>query len=362
MLKLLNVDAAGERALRVVAYFDQLVANNPDLDSVVRATALIADCPAGLDLRERGILLRFNTEGAPLAGTGIPTDQASLTGEAGGRGSVWLERGGASRELDEFIVERFALTVSTVLMRERPPSELDFASGFADPALAQMLVNDRVSEAERSRAARLMGLQASGTVQLIALEPGRDESLEQITLRLRESWQLPLHVAELSQHLALVVVVTREPVTWSSDAAVGRAASGPVVELLQAPRSWSVARETLRFAGAGSTWPRVLDSEQLGVIRLLGLLDPAVVAAHPDVARIERLAAQPGGSETIGILDHFLHADSLRSAARAANFHHSSLQSRITRIGSSLGIDLKTASGRERANLALLLWRAFRAG
>jgi hypothetical protein len=361
MLKLLNVDAAGERALRVVSYFDQLVANNPDLDSVVRATALIADCPAGLELRDRGLLLRFTAEGSVLAGAGVATAEASLAGESGGRGAVWLEREGDARELDEFIVERFALTISTVLMRERPPSELDFASGFADPALAQMLVNDRVSEAERSRAARLMGLQASGTVQLIALEPAEGESLELMAAALRDEWHAPLYVAELSRHLALVVVVTGEPVQWRPDLLSGRAASGPVVELLQAPRSWGVARETLRFAGAGATWPRVLDSEQLGVLRLLGLVDSSIAAAHPDVAQVERLATGPGGAESVSILDHFLHSDSVRSAARATNFHHSSIQSRITRIGASLGMDLKSPAGRERATLALLLWRIVRA-
>ena len=359
MMKLLNVDAAGERALRVVAYFDQLVANNPDLDSVVRATALIADCSAGLNLRDRGLVLRYNCEGTLLSGPGSPLPAAPITTDAGEVGTLWIEREGEPRDLDEFIVERAALTAAAVLVRERPPSELDFATGFSDPALAQLLVNERASEAERSRAARLIGLQPASTLQRIAIEPGADRA-EWTTQALRERWQRPLYLAELSRHLTLAIVVTREPVPWTQAPLTGRAASGPVVELLDAPRSWSAARQTLRFAGSGATWPRTLHSDQLGAIRLLGTIDSAVAAADPDVVRIERLATGPNGDESITLLDHYLHADSLRSAAREVNFHHSSLQTRIARIGTTIGIDLKHPGGRERAAFALLLWRISR--
>lgn len=359
MLKLLNVDAAGERALRVVAYFDQLGANNPDLESVIRATALIADCPAGLELSDRSLLLRFSSEGAVLTGTGMPSEKAALVFEGTERGKVWIERDGDPRDLDEFIVERFALTAAAVLVRERAPSESDLAQGFSDPALAQLLVNGRASEAERSRAARLIGLQPSSMVQLIALELGADEDLADTTARLRDAWKRAIHVAELSRNLSLVIAVGREPVEWNIDRFAGRAASGPVVELFDAPRSWTTARETLRFAGAGPTWPRALDADQLGALRLLGLIDPAEALANRDVVQIGILASGANGQEAITILDHYLHAESLRSAARAANFHHSSLQSRISRIEVALGIDLKSAAGRERAALALLLWRIF---
>lgn len=356
MLKLLNVDAAGERALRVVAYFDQLAANNPDLDSVVRATALIADCIAGVELRDRGLVVRFSPEGVEPAGTSAQSERAALLVEGEDRGSAWLERSGDERELDEFIVERFALTVVAVLARERRVSEVDLPAGFSDPALAQLLVNDRVAEAERSRAARLLGLPGSGMIQLVALETGPDDRLGDLSAQLHERWNRAFYVAELSRHLALLIVVGSEPLTWDVRLS-GRAASGPVVDILDAPRSWSIARETLRFAGAGAVWPRTLSSDDVGVLRLLGQIDRAAALAHPDVERVALLAAAPNGDEAVTILDHYLHSESLRSAARAANFHHSSVQSRITRIGTKLGIDLKSAAGRERAALALLLWR-----
>jgi hypothetical protein len=343
MLKLLNVDAAGERALRVVAYFDQLGGNRPDLDSVVRATALIADCAAGLQLRDRSLVIRYGTDGVPLEGPVAATEEAALLVDSSDVGSVWLERGGETRDLDEFIVERYALTAAAVVGRERPV-EQDLAQGFADPALAQLLVNEKASETERSRAARLIGLPTGGYVQLIAIEPAPGETPEALTAQLRAKWQRPIHAAELSRHLVLLMVVTRDPVKWGIAEIAGRAAAGPVVDVIDASRSWAAAREGLRFAGAGASWPRVLDSSDLGVVRLLGHLDPTTVAAHPDIVEIERLASAPNGAESVAILDHYLHADSLRSAAREVNFHHSSLQTRIKRIGEALGMDLKQRS------------------
>ena len=362
MVKLLNVDTPGERALRVVAYFDQLASNTPDLDAVVRATGVIADCPAGANIPSRGLAIRYSSEGVLLAGPATQvSQQVAVKVDGNERSSLWLERGDAGHELDEFILERFALTVAAVLGRQGAPSGADAASGLSDPALAQLLVNARSTEAERSRAARLIGLQPSDSVQLIAVESTGPRPEDLSTRPLRSAWQRPVHIAPLSRQLSLVIAVGADPVDWAAAHGItGRAASGPVVDILNAPQSWSIARETLRFAGASSSWPRLLDSNQLGVLRLISSLDPAVVAEHPDVVHLERLASGPQGAEAIEILDHYLHASSLRSAARASNFHHSSLQGRISRIGQTLQVDLSSAAGRERIAVAMLLWKVFR--
>lgn len=360
MLKLSNVDAPGERALRVVSYFDQLSTNSPDIEAVVRATAVIADCTAGLGLPGRGLLIRCSRDGESLPG---PAGQASgsRTLDSGEEeGSVWLERGSAARELDEFIIERFALTISSILQRRSSSGDLDAASGFSDPALAQILVSDRANEAERSRAARFIGIQPSSSVQLVALEPDEGVSVEPLVRELRRSWARQLFAAELSRRLALIVVVGTQAVRLDAVDINGRIGAGPVVETLDAPKSWSAARETLRFAGVGISWPRALDASAVGVLRLLGRLDVNAIAAEDDVVAVARVAAEPAGDQALVLLDHFLHSGSLREAARATNFHHSSLQSRITRIGTQLGIDLTSPAGRQRAQLALLLWRSAR--
>jgi hypothetical protein len=362
MLKLLNVDSPTERALKIVAYFDQLATNDPDLDAVIRATAVIADCPAGIELVEHGAMVRFNQEGAALDGRPSASAVSQKAEAGGGVAQVWLERGAEPRELDEFIAERFALTISGVLQRSQPLREIDHARGLSDPALAQLLVNGRATEAERSRAAVLLGLPPAAAIQLIAYEPVVAEDLDSLRHELQTAWKTAAFVAPLSRQLVLVVVVAAQTVSWDAAELAGRAASGPIAETLGAPESWHQARLALRFAGASVIWPHKLHSSDLGAALLLARLDTAEVNQHPDVMALKTLAETPSGSDDLRLLDHFLHADSLRSAARATNFHHSSLQSRIARIGSALGIDVHDPAGRSRAGTALALWQIHGAG
>jgi hypothetical protein len=360
MLKLSNVDAAGERALRVVAYFDQLGTNSPDIDAVVRATALIADCVAGVELPRRGYTVRSSPDGDVFAGlSSQPIEKHRLEG-LDEDAFVWLERDGHSHELDEFIVERFALTVGGVLRRQRASGELDTAKGLADPALAQVLVSGRSSEAERSRAAELMGLQPSGNVQLLAIQPQEGSTVQAAIEDLRAGWNRQLFAAELSRRLALVVVIGPQQAELGTVPPGARVGAGPIVETLDAPKSWLAAREALRFAGMGITWPNAVHSETVGVLRLLQELDTNAIVTNPDVAAIARIADKPEGGLAIAVLDQFLHSGSLREAARATNFHHSSFQSRVNRIGKALEIDLSSPGGRQRAELALMLWQLTR--
>lgn len=362
MLKLLNVDAAGERALRVVSYFDQLLVHQPNLESVVRASAILADCPVGLSLPGIGLRLRFSPEGLEL-GDGTPADgsaQFQIDGPDNREGGlVWLERDGARGDLDDFILERMALTVSSVLLRSVPLADIDFAMGLSDPALAQLLVNEKANEAERSRAARLMGIEQSSRIQLVAVQAdfSLPAQVEQLAATLRTGWQRPVFAAQMSKDVVIVIVIGREAVDWEAVTIDGRAASGNIVDVLEAPEGWRQARVALRFAGIGSSWPKQLDSASIGVLGALGALDPATIRADADVRRIEALAATTGGTESIRILDIVLHSETLRSAAREANFHHSSIQSRLASIEKRHGLSLRKGTDRQRLSTALLLWQ-----
>ncbi len=366
MLKLLNVDAEGERALRVVSYFDQLTLHHPDLESVVRATAILADTTAGVRLPDSGLVYRINADGVSLPATAVFSPSSSVAvpvnENSGTEGIAWLERDGTGGDLDEFILERMALIAASVIQRTSFNRDIDYASGFSDPALAQLLVNDRASEAERSRAARLMGLDHASPVQVIAWAPGpsTNSDMEASVDALRELWKRQVHLAQISADLAIAIVVTREGVNWAGDELRGRACSGSIVEAVSAPQSWRQAREGLRFAGIGTAWPRLLDAGAIGSLRLLSLLDAPTVNSDKDVERIQSLWESSGGDESIQILDYFLHADSVRSAAREAKFHHSSVQNRLARIENALSINLRTGDGRQRAAHALLLWQLFR--
>jgi hypothetical protein len=363
MLKLLNVDADGERALRVVSYFDQLLIHQPTLDSVVRASAIIADCPVGLALPRLGLRIVFGPDGfempatAALSGTAIRMEIDGHNESEGG--SVWLDRHDIRGDLDDFILERMEITVISVLIRSAPTIDADLAAGLADPALAQLLVNEKANEAERSRAARLMGIDPSSHVQLIAVQGdfSAPALVERLAGTLREGWRRPVFAAQLSREVVIVVTSGQPPVSWSAVALEHRAASSGVVEVLAAPTAWSHARNALRFAGLSSSWPRQLEATQVGVLGALAGLDSSATRDDPDVRRIEELAASPSGAESIRILDIVLHSDTLRSAARDANFHHSSIQSRLATIERRFGLSIKSGMDRQRVAAALLLWQ-----
>ncbi len=362
MLKLLNVDAAGERALRVVSYFDQLLVHQPSLESVVRASAILADCPVGLSLPGIGLRLRFSPEGLELGDRAQPESSAKLAIEGPDNredGLAWLERDGARGDLDDFILERMALTVASVLVRTVPLADIDFATGLSDPALAQLLINEKANEAERSRAARLMGIDQSSRIQLVAVQSGSflPAHVEALAATLRSAWQRQVFAAQMSKDVVIVIAIGRDPVDWNVVSVDGRAASSDVVDVLQAPEAWRQARVALRFAGLGIAWPNQLDAGRVGVLGTLSALDPATVRADADVRRIEALAASAGGAESIRILDIVLQTDTLRSAAREANFHHSSIQSRLATIEKRHGLSVRSGADRQRISIALLLWQ-----
>jgi hypothetical protein len=365
MIKLLNVDAEGERALRVVAYFDQLLANQPDLEGVVRATAIIADCTAGLRPPGESVILRFTRDGDALMPdpTSHPTASLPLVLDEFSqiKGQVWLERDEGQGNLDDFILERMALTSTSVLRRHHESRSIDRTEGFSDPALADLLVNERANEADRSRAARLMGLDPSHSIQLVAVGPVQQSPRlpDDLSTALRSGLRRPVHMAQMTSELLLAVVVTREPIRAAEIDIAGRASSGPLVSVEDAPLSWTRARQGLRFAGLGPSWPRFVDSADLGALPLLLELDPQGVRSQPDVQAMQKLYDSPAGAESIRILDLFLHTDSLRSAAREANFHHSSVQTRVQRIERLIDIELRSGLGRQRAAHALLLWQLY---
>jgi hypothetical protein len=94
LLRLSAVDADAEAAVRVIAYFDELVARRARLSDLVRATAALAECVAGLQPDGTTPPLRFSPEGDRAGDAVAEPTSADLGRDAGGR--VWLERPGSS--------------------------------------------------------------------------------------------------------------------------------------------------------------------------------------------------------------------------------------------------------------------------
>ncbi len=82
LLRLSALDAGAEAAVRVIAYFDALVERGATPVELVRATAALAECPAGMD-RPDAEPLRFRLDGSPAAGAVVTTGSAEIAPDAG---------------------------------------------------------------------------------------------------------------------------------------------------------------------------------------------------------------------------------------------------------------------------------------
>jgi hypothetical protein len=184
LLQLSALDADAENAVRVISFFDRLIAGHATLDQVIRQAERLAECPVGVGPAPTGAATRVLEDGT----------------------CVWLARSGKRLPLDEIVLERLAITAAVLLDHSRlPPPAL------GDPALVELAISG-AGEPERSRALRLLGFTGSTPLWVLAFRDSR-----------------PRLVTELPALEGFVGVSSRVPAT-------------------EAPSAWRTARAALRFA------------------------------------------------------------------------------------------------------------------
>jgi hypothetical protein len=184
LLRLSALDADAENAVRVISFFDRLVAGRATLDQVIRQASQLAECPVGVGPAPAGASVRTLEDGT----------------------CVWLARPGKPLPLDEIVLERLAITAAVLLDHGRVPTP-----SLGDPALVELAISG-AGEPERSRALQLLGLTPSTQLWVLAFRASR-----------------PRLVTELPALSGFVGVSSRVP---ASDA----------------PSAWHTARAALRFA------------------------------------------------------------------------------------------------------------------
>jgi sugar diacid utilization regulator len=129
---------------------------------------------------------------------------------------------------------------------------------------------------------------------------------------------------------------------------------GSGVRLHDLPASWSQSLVALRLA----SWiAPVVRWDDLGAVALLASVPAEEARTHPDVQAVREAGAEPWGLDT---LEAVARTDSSRAASAILGLHHSTVQSRATRLEDLLGFRLGTAEGRTRAMVALALYRLTR--
>jgi len=364
LARLSQLDAGAEAAVRVIAAFDALVVGRASVESLVRSTATLAECAAGMTL-PTGQSVQFSKDGRSLEPEHTPVESRDVVDVVGGL-SVWLEHVEEHGPLLDLVLERFALAARVL---SDPPRSIS-AADFADPALTELLIAENVSDEELARAVRLLGLDPSLPLKVaaVATAPDRDPGADAVALVARS--QAPARAMRVATVGAIAAVILQPRAGLASvidDLNAGlrnqgesvpnfserdiRVGVGADVLPHRARESWVQARLALKFAVPG-VGTEVVECRSLGALTLLADVPPEKLAANIDVVALEQLAKSGGGVQDLHAVEALCRTGSLRHAAAVLHMHHSSVAARIARAEQILGWDLGTPHGMLRARIA----------
>jgi hypothetical protein len=336
VVRLSAVDPDAGAAVRVIAYFDQLVDARAGLATIVRGAAVLAGCPARLADQERGVDLRVGPDGRRGGAAALPDPAWLSMPVAGGSAVLWLERPGPAGPVEAMVLERAATAAHAVLDRTRGRAQAP-----TDEAAAELLVDESAPAEARRHAARSLGLPESGLARVVALDGGGVRVEPATAAGVREPWS-PDHGP-------------------GGPAVRPRAGVGTAVPVLGLPASWAAARTALRLAAEGTDddpGPRVVYADEIGSLALLADGVGPATAPPPDVLALEQAAAAAPWMMTT--LYAVATSASLRAAAVTLRVHHSTLQDRVVHAERLLGWPVREPAGQFRLHLALTVRRLCR--
>ncbi|MEV6209114.1 helix-turn-helix domain-containing protein [Kitasatospora sp. NPDC051914] len=335
--RLSQLDPEVRGAVQVVALYDTLMRRRVDLPALARASAGLAECPAGIRIGAAGRPIRMAPDGREAADPpAAASSTVPVTLDEEEIGAVWLERPGAPHPLDAVLLDRLAIAVAAAVERYGPAR-----TTMADPALVELAVSSETDEAARARALRLLGFAGDRPVRVAAVcSPPPLGRVAGLLCPDR-----PVKAALLGG-VGVLLAADLDGARWPADMRAGLGAD-PRPEL-----AWGEARTALRFTTAREPVVRYAD---LGALALLAAVPAEAARRNPDVAALTRLAATT--PEDLETLDAYCATGSHRAAAELLHLHHSSVARRLDRIARSLGLDLTTPAGVARATTALTVHR-----
>jgi sugar diacid utilization regulator len=383
MLRLSQLDANAETALRIISVFDQLIEHRATLNAVVRTTAGLAECWATLTDETSGTLIRFDAAGRPSRTVpSYATVSSDVTIDGTRVGQVSLERQQEIGPFDELLIERMSMAASACW----PHYQQDHYSFISDPALLEVVIGADQDAAQRSRARRLLGFSGMDPMCVIAISRSPETGLDEDTLSpMRQIVGATVAKAAVLDFRGAVVVqlrredrsgrvvfegsipsngLTEVPALRIPRPTGLRIGAGTIVAPENAHLSWLAAATALRFTSPDtqSGGDSAVCYDDLGSLATLESVPVELAARNPDVASIAKLAATERGSATISTVDAFCKLGSLRLAAEELHLHHSSVASRLRFAEKSLSVSLEDPQHRVRIVVALTLWRLGQSG
>lgn len=343
--RLSQLDAETVGALRVVRFFDTLIARRATLDALVRSTAGLAGCPAGLRDGRTGRVVRYGPQGTAPDAQVVPVARQKVRIDEEFVGVVWLERVSEPDPMDAMVLERMAVAAGALWPGGGPVT-------LSDPALVELAVSATAQEADRARAIRLLGFPAGAEVRALAVRAGDlGAAVAEVARSLGNSSGQLARGAVIGRDAAVIVQEVDgriPPIVVPAGVRIGVGGRATPDE------SWRQATTAIRFAGILGRGP-VVPFEELGSLALLASLPRAVVDADQDVRLLREFARTPAGLRDLAVLEAYLATGSQRNAAVALHRHHSSVSRRLEVLTTRCGLDFERPADRMRAGVAFIL-------
>lgn len=319
------LDPDASETLKVVSYFDALVARSVGVESMLRGAAVLSGTTAGY--RDGSHRVRVRADGVRI--DPVADEPGWQRREVSQDAVVWLERTGEAHTNDAMVLERLALALG--ILRARRSIGVESA--------VELVVSTYASIDERMGAMPRLRLPSGRNVCVVASPP--DPAPES---------QHPSAVIATRHGLTRATILDADtpaldawPIEARADLRLGIGAVGSAEQL---PASWAGALIAARLTGQDET---TIDAADLGAL-LLVAESAESGPMHPDVAALAALDAR-----TRELLDAVVEEQSVRAAAVRLGRHHSSVQDRMVAVVELLGYDPRSSRGHARYAVARML-------
>ncbi|WP_314475944.1 hypothetical protein [uncultured Microbacterium sp.] len=320
--RLTALDPDASETLKVVTYFDALVARSVGVESMVRGAAVLSGATVGQ--RDGRQIVRVRPDGVRV--DPLEPSPAWPVRESGPDAVAWIEREGDAHTNDAMILERLSLALGIIRARRSVGPE----------SAVELAISSYAGAEERAAALPRLRL-AARSLRLVASPP--------------DPAPLPTHPSAVvaTRHgltrATILDTATDAPDAWPQgvDLRLGLGIPGPGDRL---PSSWASALVAVRLTSPGEP---VVDSADLGALLLVAEAAESG-PLHPDAAALAAL-----DHRSRELLDAVTEQQSVRAAAARLGRHHSSVQERLTALVETLGYDPRTSRGHARYVLARML-------
>jgi len=317
--RLTALDPDASETLKVVSYFDALVARSVGVESMLRGAAVLSGATVGY--RDDRMTVRVRADGVRVD----PRDMADAwpRREIGSGVVAWIERDGDAHANDAMILERLALALGIIRARRSVGQE----------SAVELAISAYASADERAGALARLRV-TDGPLVVVASPPD------------------PAPAAHPSAIVATRHGLTRATILPSGlDPLAAWAQSdaprlGVGLEGVPLPESWSSALIAARLT---STAEPVVAAADLGAA-LIVAEHAESGTPHPDAAALAAL-----DERSLELLDAVAGEQSVRAAAARLGRHHSSVQEKLATLSGTLGYDPRMPRGRTRFALARML-------